>query len=165
MKRFHIHVSVENLDRSIQFYSTLFGATPARVEADYAKWMLEDPRVNFAISTHRQPVGVNHSGSRWTPMRSCGVCTRSWRQPIHSLFRRPSRRAATRGEQVLGDGSDRHRLGDFHTLDSIRVYGTDTPYSTTANPSFPLSALREVAVLRSGCEVSSHRRWCYVLWP
>ena len=53
---------MENLDRSIQFYSTQFGASPARVEADYAKWMLEDFRMNFAISTHRQPVGVNHLG-------------------------------------------------------------------------------------------------------
>jgi len=57
MKRFHIHVSVNDLTQSIRFYSTLFGAEPSRVEADYAKWMLEDPRLNFAISAHRQPVG------------------------------------------------------------------------------------------------------------
>ena len=62
MKRFHIHVSVEDLARSIRFYSTLFGTEPSRVEPDYAKWMIEDPRVNFAISTCRQPVGVNHLG-------------------------------------------------------------------------------------------------------
>lgn len=62
MKRFHIHVSVDDLAESIRFYSTLFGTRPSRVEADYAKWMLDDPRVNFAISTHRQPMGVNHLG-------------------------------------------------------------------------------------------------------
>lgn len=62
MKRFHIHVSVDDLARSIGFYSTLFGAQPTRIEGDYAKWMLEDPRVNFAISKGRQPVGVNHLG-------------------------------------------------------------------------------------------------------
>ena len=62
MKRFHLHVSVENLDESIRFYSTLFAEEPMVRQSDYAKWMLEDPRINFAISTHRQPVGVNHLG-------------------------------------------------------------------------------------------------------
>ena len=62
MKRLHVHVSVQDLAASIRFYRTLFGAEPAVTKADYAKWMLEDPRVNFAISTHRQPVGVNHLG-------------------------------------------------------------------------------------------------------
>ena len=62
MKRFHIHVSVADLDKSIRFYSTMFGAKPTRVEVDYAKWMLDDPRINFAISTRHQPLGVNHLG-------------------------------------------------------------------------------------------------------
>jgi hypothetical protein len=62
MKRLHVHVSVENLDQSIRFYSGLFAATPSVVKPDYAKWMLEDPRVNFAISTRGHAVGVNHLG-------------------------------------------------------------------------------------------------------
>lgn len=62
MKRFHIHVSVSDLSESVRFYSELFGADPTVHKADYAKWMLDDPRVNFAVSTHRQPVGVNHLG-------------------------------------------------------------------------------------------------------
>ncbi|MDP1874928.1 ArsI/CadI family heavy metal resistance metalloenzyme [Phenylobacterium sp.] len=62
MKRLHVHVSVEDLDRSIGFYATLFGSAPAVVKGDYAKWMLEDPRVNFAISTHGAQVGVDHLG-------------------------------------------------------------------------------------------------------
>src|SRR5580700_10843656 len=62
MKRFHVHVSVADLPASIRFYSTLFAAEPTVRKSDYAKWMLEDPRINFAISTHRQPVGVNHLG-------------------------------------------------------------------------------------------------------
>ena len=59
MKRFHVHVSVSDLSRSIRFYSHLFGSEPAVHKSDYAKWMLDDPRISFAISTHRQPVGVN----------------------------------------------------------------------------------------------------------
>jgi catechol 2,3-dioxygenase-like lactoylglutathione lyase family enzyme len=58
----HLHVSVPDLDQSIQFYETLFGAPPAVVKADYTKWMLEDPRVNFAISQRGVRTGVDHIG-------------------------------------------------------------------------------------------------------
>jgi catechol 2,3-dioxygenase-like lactoylglutathione lyase family enzyme len=62
MKRMHLHVSVPDLAQSIEFYATLFGAPPAVVKPDYAKWMLEDPRVNFAISQRGGPAGVEHVG-------------------------------------------------------------------------------------------------------
>lgn len=63
MKRLHIHVGVESLDKSIGFYSTLFGAAPTVTKDDYAKWMLEDPRVNFAISEGRHAgKGIEHLG-------------------------------------------------------------------------------------------------------
>lgn len=62
MKRFHVHVAVNDLNKSIAFYSAMFGAEPAVVKPDYAKWMLEDPRVNFAISNRGQAPGVNHLG-------------------------------------------------------------------------------------------------------
>ena len=62
MKRLHVHISVPDLTRSIAFYETLFGAPPSVVEDDYAKWMLDDPRVNFAISTRCGAVGVDHVG-------------------------------------------------------------------------------------------------------
>jgi predicted enzyme related to lactoylglutathione lyase len=62
MKRFHVHVHVEDLQASINFYQRLFAAQPTRVEADYAKWMLEDPRVNFAISTRGSKPGLDHLG-------------------------------------------------------------------------------------------------------
>src|SRR5689334_24181073 len=62
MKRFHVHVAVPDLAASIRFYSTMFGAKPSVVKDDYAKWMLEDPRVNFAISQRGSEAGVNHLG-------------------------------------------------------------------------------------------------------
>jgi hypothetical protein len=62
MKRLHVHVSVDDLARSISFYSTLFAAAPSVVKPDYAKWMLDDPRVNFAISTRSATVGIAHLG-------------------------------------------------------------------------------------------------------
>ena len=62
MKRMHLHVSVPDLAQSIRFYETLFGAPPSVVKDDYAKWMLEDPRVNFAISQRDRDAGVDHVG-------------------------------------------------------------------------------------------------------
>lgn len=74
MKRFHVHVAVDNLPQSIRFYSTLFAAEPSIVKQDYAKWMLDDPRVNFAISvsgssqigaadsSERRQAGISHLG-------------------------------------------------------------------------------------------------------
>ncbi len=62
MKRLHVHVSVQNLDASIHFYSQLFAATPTVVKPDYAKWMLDDPSVNFAISARGTAAGIQHLG-------------------------------------------------------------------------------------------------------
>lgn len=62
MKRFHVHVSVANLADSVRFYSSLFGMEPSVLEPDYAKWMVDDPRLNFAISSRGGNAGVNHLG-------------------------------------------------------------------------------------------------------
>ena len=62
MSRFHVHVGVSDLEESVRFYSTLFGTEPSVVKDDYAKWMLDDPRVNFAISRRGGEPGINHLG-------------------------------------------------------------------------------------------------------
>jgi catechol 2,3-dioxygenase-like lactoylglutathione lyase family enzyme len=62
MKRLHVHVSVDDLDKSIRFYNTLFANEPTIRKDDYAKWMLEDPRVNFAISQRDSAAGIRHLG-------------------------------------------------------------------------------------------------------
>jgi len=62
MKRFHVHVSVDDLAASIRFYTTVFGEAPTVHKDDYAKWMIEDPRINFAISKRGHQAGVNHLG-------------------------------------------------------------------------------------------------------
>lgn len=127
MKRFHIHVSVDDLARSIGFYSTLFGAEPIRVETDYAKWMLEDPRVNFAISTGRQPVGVNHLGLQV----DCADELRG----MHAQLAAADAYLIAESEQACCYAkSDKSWVTDptgiawetFHTLGSIAVYGEDT---------------------------------------
>ena len=62
MKRMHVHVSVEDISRATSFYSALFAASPSVVKPDYVKWMLDDPRVNFAISTRGRQAGLDHLG-------------------------------------------------------------------------------------------------------
>lgn len=62
MKRLHIHLSVDDITKNIEFYSTMFGSKPTLVHDDYAKWLLDDPRVNFAISNRNTKTGLDHLG-------------------------------------------------------------------------------------------------------
>lgn len=62
MKRFHVHVRITDLDEAVRFYTTMFGVAPSVLKADYAKWMLEDPRINFAISPGQAAAGLDHLG-------------------------------------------------------------------------------------------------------
>ena len=62
MKRFHVHVAVEDLEATIRFYSSVFGAPPTVRKPDYAKWMLDDPRINFALSKQSGNPGIDHLG-------------------------------------------------------------------------------------------------------
>ena len=62
MKRFHVHVAVDDLEANVRFYSSVFGAEPTVRKPDYAKWMLEDPRINFAVSQRGAKAGVDHLG-------------------------------------------------------------------------------------------------------
>jgi catechol 2,3-dioxygenase-like lactoylglutathione lyase family enzyme len=141
MKRFHIHVSVNDFAQSIRFYSTLFGMEASTVETDYAKWMLEDPRVNFAISTQRQPVGVNHLGFQ--------VDSADELRFMHAQLEAADARMIEESEQACCFAkSDKYWVTDptgiawesFHTLGNIPVYGEDTPvfdHGASVNPSQP----------------------------
>ena len=127
MKRFHAHVSVDNLDESVRFYSNLFAASPVVHQADYAKWLLEDPRVNFAISTRRQPQGVNHLGFQ--------VDTEGELRSMRAQLETADSRLITEDDQECCYArSDKYWVSDpsgiawetFHTLGSIPLYGEDT---------------------------------------
>ena len=72
MKRFHVNVSVADLEQSVDFYNTLFGQQPSVRKDDYAKWMLDDPRVNFAISKSSRSSGINHVGLQADTMDELG---------------------------------------------------------------------------------------------
>jgi catechol 2,3-dioxygenase-like lactoylglutathione lyase family enzyme len=127
MKRLHVHVSVNDLDASVRFYQMLFNAEPVVTKSDYAKWMLEDPRINFAISTNRQPVGINHLGFQ--------VDTDEELRGMTAQLKAADGRMIEESEQPCCYAkSDKYWVTDptgiawetFHTLGSIPVYGEDT---------------------------------------
>jgi len=127
MKRFHVHVHVEDLGKSIGFYSKLFSAQPAREENDYAKWMLEDPPLNFAISTRGGKVGVDHLGIQTDNAEELQALKDSARAADLALF--------DEGETTCCYArSEKHWITDpqgvawehFHTLASVPVFSAST---------------------------------------
>jgi hypothetical protein len=125
MKRMHVHVSEKDLDESIGFYSGLFATSPTVRKDDYAKWMLEDPVVNFAISTRGGVVGVNHLGIQAESDVELAEIER--RAASAGLGAQPEA-----GANCCYARSDKHWLEDpqgivweaFHTMEEIPVYGT-----------------------------------------
>ena len=128
MKRFHVHMNVADLQSSIAFYTRLFGAGPARVEADYAKWMLEDPRVNFAISARGARPGLDHLGFQTDSADELAEMKASAEQALMPTL--------DEGETTCCYArSEKHWIVDptgvpwehFHTLGAIPVFNEAAP--------------------------------------
>jgi predicted enzyme related to lactoylglutathione lyase len=129
MKRFHVHAHVDDLKASVAFYSKLFASEPTRLESDYAKWMIEDPRLNFAISSRGGKPGVDHLGFQ----------TDSDDELVEL-----KERAQAAGMAMLDEGettccyarSEKHWVTDpqgiawehFHTLDSIPTFSQNSEH-------------------------------------
>ncbi|MEO8629338.1 MAG: ArsI/CadI family heavy metal resistance metalloenzyme [Betaproteobacteria bacterium] len=134
MKRFHVHVAVDDLDANIRFYSTVFGLPPTVVKSDYIKWMLEDPRVNFAISKRGLKLGIDHLGVQVDTDEEL------------ALMREHVGSAEIAARDQLGAAccyarSDKYWITDpqgiawetFRTLDSVPVYGdVERPSAATS---------------------------------
>jgi catechol 2,3-dioxygenase-like lactoylglutathione lyase family enzyme len=134
MKRFHVHLGVANLEQSIRFYTGLFGADPTVRKDDYAKWMIDDPRINFAISHRDGKVGVNHLGLQADSADELA--------DIRARFA-----AADAGVQDEPDASccyaksDKHWAADpqgvawegFHSRGEIRYFDRDTAASSSVS--------------------------------
>jgi lactoylglutathione lyase len=157
MKRFHVHAHVEDLQASIAFYSRLFAAEPTRVESDYAKWMLDDPRINFAISTRGGRPGVDHLGIQ--------ADTEDELAELKERARAADMALLAEGETTCCYArSDKYWLTDpqgiaweqFHTLGNIPVFseGAKTAAETPAccGPSAPRGKAVGIPVRgASGC--------------
>jgi catechol 2,3-dioxygenase-like lactoylglutathione lyase family enzyme len=127
MKRFHVHVAVHDIPQSVRFYSSLFGAAPSVTKDDYAKWMLDDPRVNFAISTRGGKTGLDHLGIQAEDGSELEEIGSRLAQADVSLL-------PQKGASCCYSKSDKYWTIDpqgvaweaFHTLDSVPTYGADT---------------------------------------
>lgn len=143
MKRFHIHIAVDDLEQNVRFYTAVFQAEPTVLEADYAKWMLDDPRINFAISDRGRKPGLDHLGIQVDSnqeLESVQEGLTSANLPITE-----QKQAACCYIQ-----SDKYWTVDpqgiaweaFHSLNAIPMFGADEviqlkPESTCCNPSKP----------------------------
>jgi catechol 2,3-dioxygenase-like lactoylglutathione lyase family enzyme len=133
MKRFHVHVSVNDLDANVRFYSTVFGMPPTVLKADYAKWMVEDPRVNFAISKRGLKAGVDHLGvqvesdTELTALREQVVAAE-----IVALDQANTGCCYARSDKYWITDPQGIAWETFHTLDSTPVYGETVNAESTA---------------------------------
>lgn len=125
MKRFHLHIRVDNLAENITFYSTLFSSQPTVVRDDYAKWMLDDPQLNFALSTHGDQTGISHVGIEFDEQQA-------FEAMIHTKSKSfTTEQAPQMDAQCCYAQSDKYWLLDpqnvpwefFHTFDKLDEYG------------------------------------------
>ncbi len=131
MKRFHVHVGVSDLEKSTQFYSAMFGMQPTVKKNDYAKWMLDDPRVNFAISQRGGEPGINHLGFQ--------AENEAELEEIHARLQSADTAiVAEEGANCCYAKSDKYWVQDpsglawesFRSLDTIPFFGDEKPSNT-----------------------------------
>jgi catechol 2,3-dioxygenase-like lactoylglutathione lyase family enzyme len=134
MKRFHVHVAVNELAQSVRFYSAVFGAEPSVLKDDYAKWMLDDPRINFAISKRGQKPGVDHLGLQVEGKGELDDMRGRLETADGSLIEQTA-------QPCCYAKSDKYWITDpqgiawetFHTLESIPMFGEDTQLRSAAS--------------------------------
>jgi len=134
MKRLHVHVAVDDLAANIRFYSTVFGAPPTVVKDDYAKWMVEDPRINFAISARGMRPGIDHLGIQVDSDAELAALRKQVGDAEIAASDQP-------GAACCYASSNKYWTTDpqgvawetFHTLGEISVYGADTKTATGAD--------------------------------
>ena len=151
MKRFHIHLSVQDLPKSIGFYSALFGAPPTVQKSDYAKWMLDDPCVNFAISKRGAAPGLNHLGLQVDSNDELLALRQQLSMAnIDAIEQRDTACCYARSDKHWTEDPQGIAWETFHTLDSVPVFNietTDHQQGNTCCAPFP-----ELAKTRaSGC--------------
>ncbi len=152
MKRMHVHVSVPDLEQSVKFYSTLFAADPTVRKVDYAKWMLEDPRVNFAISERPGAAGIEHLGIQAEN-----------EVELSEIYERLSRAEAPiieeQGATCCYAKSDKQWINDpqgiawetFLTHGESTVYGNERPTAPQAEAKAAPCCVPRATAAGSGC--------------
>ena len=135
MKRFHVHVAVDDLEANIRFYSTVFGAQPTVRKPDYAKWMLDDPRINFAVSQRGAKAGVDHLGFQ---VDSDAELTALRQQIAAANIAAADQTGATccyaRSDKYWTTDPQGIAWETYHTLGEAAIYGTQTKTASEVTP-------------------------------
>ena len=127
MKRLHVHVAVHDIAQSVRFYSALFAAQPSITKDDYAKWMLDDPRVNFAISTRGRKAGLDHLGIQAENGEELeDIGSRLAQADVAVLPQKDASCCYAKSDKYWTLDPQGIAWESFHTLDSVPVYGDDT---------------------------------------
>lgn len=128
MKRLHLHVAVSDLEKSIGFYATLFGAVPTVRKADYAKWRLEDPRVNFAISQRGGAIGLDHLGIEAESAEElAGIAARLAEAGERLVEERATTCCYARSDKAWVEDPEGLAWETFHSFGESTVYGEERP--------------------------------------
>jgi len=126
MKRFHAHVRVKDLGSSVRFYSTLFGTEPAVLKSDYAKWMLEDPRINFAITAGSSATGLDHLGLQVESDEDLATIAQRLEAAGRSVAKQENATCCyARGNKGWVSDPNGISWETFHTFGESTVYGND----------------------------------------
>ena len=145
MKRLHVHVSVEDIAASIRFYNTLFSAEPTMTRTDYAKWMLEDPRVNFAISKRGSEAGIRHLGIQVEDRAELAdMYSRLQRAEADVLEEGATTCCYAKGEKSWIKDPQGVQWETFLTTGESTVYGSDPVNEARAKPCCASAASAEV---------------------
>jgi catechol 2,3-dioxygenase-like lactoylglutathione lyase family enzyme len=135
MQRLHVHVAVNDLEKSIAFYSTLFGAEPAVLKPDYAKWMLDDPRVNFAISERSAAAGVDHLGIQVESDEDLEAVSRRLSAAGERVAEQHQAACCyARSNKAWARDPDGVSWETFHTTGALAGFGEDTAAKAAAKP-------------------------------
>ena len=159
MKRFHVHVSVDDLDANIRFYSTVFGTPPTVVKTDYAKWMLDDPRVNFALSKRGAKAGLDHLGVQVDSDDELAQLRGQVAQAeIAALDQTGAACCYAKSNKYWVTDPQGIAWETFHTLDTVPVFGEDGRNAPAAQdatacctPATKLSRIPVRAAADRGC--------------
>ena len=132
MNRFHVHLNVSDLDASIRFYSHLFATAPSVVKADYAKWMLENPRVNFAISDMGRAPGIDHLGIQVDSGAELASLGQRLDAAGNTLVPEPDATCCyARSDKLWTEDPQGTRWETFHTFgDAVTYYAADEACTT-----------------------------------
>jgi predicted enzyme related to lactoylglutathione lyase len=144
VNRLHVHLHVKDIDQSVGFYSTLFGTKPSRREPDYAKWMLENPRVNFAISARGGELGLSHLGIQVeSEDELADVSARAKDAAGQVLIERGATCCYASGNKAWAEDPQGVRWETFHTTGDLTNYGVGADETR-------LEGVRETAT-QAGC--------------